>query len=136
MNQLDEIRQLSLRNQPLTYEQGLWLATEAPREALYEAAHEVTVACASRQFDTCSIINARSGRCSENCKWCAQSAHYHTQADVYPLVSDEECLRQARHHEALGIRRVEQLRRYGPELLEQRFGKWGRELHARAPIPS
>ena len=34
--------------------------------------------------------------------------------------------------EALGIRRVEQLRRYGPELLEQRFGKWGRELHARA----
>lgn len=37
MNQLDEIRQLSLRNQPLTYEQGLWLVTEAPREALYEA---------------------------------------------------------------------------------------------------
>ncbi|WP_418741577.1 DNA polymerase IV, partial [Desulfovibrio piger] len=34
--------------------------------------------------------------------------------------------------EALGIRRVEQLRRYSPELLEQRFGKWGRELHARA----
>ena len=34
--------------------------------------------------------------------------------------------------EALGIRRVEQLRRYGPELLEHRFGKWGRELHARA----
>ena len=32
----------------------------------------------------------------------------------------------------MNIRRVEQLRRYSPELLEQRFGKWGRELHARA----
>ncbi len=50
----------------------------------------------------CSIINAKSGRCSEDCAFCAQSAHHQAQGPVYPLKSIEEIVAGARQAEASG----------------------------------
>ena len=52
--------------------------------------------CAEK-FDICTIINARSGRCSENCKFCAQSSHYRTGIEEYGLLSSDEIAEKARH---------------------------------------
>ncbi|MBU2468389.1 MAG: biotin synthase BioB [Proteobacteria bacterium] len=53
----------------------------------------------------CAIVNARSGHCSENCAFCAQSAHHQGQAEVYPLLSAEEMVRRGRAAAEAGAQR-------------------------------
>lgn len=89
----------------LTESQAIRMANDPDKEALYEAAHQVTRHFMGNKFDTCSIINAKSGNCSEDCKWCAQSGHHRTKVNLYPLLSAEECIRHATHNRRQGIRR-------------------------------
>ena len=72
---------------------------------LFAEAERLTREVAPRRFDMCSIVNGKSGKCSENCKWCAQSAHHTTNCEVYGIIAPEECLRHATANEAQGIRR-------------------------------
>ena len=44
----------------------------------------------SNNVEFCSLINARNGKCSQNCKYCAQSSHYCTNIESYPLVDIQE----------------------------------------------
>ena len=105
MERLQKLEEKIKEGGMLTSEEALWLLEEAPFEELCEVAYRITVAYASRKFDMCSIINAKSGRCPENCKWCSQSVHHHTGVEEYGLVSEEECLRQAKMNEDQGVAR-------------------------------
>ncbi|OPX96445.1 MAG: Biotin synthase [Syntrophorhabdus sp. PtaB.Bin006] len=49
-----------------------------------------------KKISLCCIVNAKSGVCPENCRFCAQSAHYHTDAPVYPLLSAKEIVEKAK----------------------------------------
>lgn len=93
------------RNNGLDMDEAVRAAEEIPLERLVSLAATVTEKCASRQFDTCSIVNAKSGRCPEDCKWCAQSVHYRTDADVYPLLDSASILEAAVRNRDLGIGR-------------------------------
>lgn len=51
----------------------------------------------------CSLVNARSGKCSQNCKYCAQSSHYRTDIEEYPLIKREEVLKAANEAKENGV---------------------------------
>ena len=53
----------------------------------------------------CSIINAKSGKCSEDCRFCVQSSHYSTAAPIYPLKEAGEVVAAAREAHAVGATR-------------------------------
>ena len=78
---------------------------EAPLEELCKAADELRKQFCGNGFDICTIINGKSGRCSENCKFCAQSAYYRTDAMEYPLLDTQEIVRQARYNADRGVLR-------------------------------
>lgn len=50
----------------------------------------------SDDIEFCSLINARNGKCSQNCKYCAQSSHYCTNIESYPLVDIQEVIKAAK----------------------------------------
>lgn len=57
------------------------------------------------EIDLCSLLNAKSGRCSEDCTFCAQSTHYQTEALVYPLVEMSRMVKEAREAQKKGTGR-------------------------------
>jgi len=81
----------------------LYRSTDAP--ALYALADAIRREHFGNTIETCSILNARSGRCPENCTWCAQSAQFATTVKEHPFVSVDEAVREARATEAAGVQR-------------------------------
>ena len=58
------------------------------------------------EVEFCSIINARSGKCSQNCKYCAQSSHYNTDIESFPLIDVETVVKAAHDSVENGADRV------------------------------
>ncbi len=66
--------------------------------AIYELlniANKLRIEHRGSKVDLCSIVNAKSGACPEDCSFCAQSAHSSTDAKVYPLLEKEDILKAA-----------------------------------------
>lgn len=78
---------------------------QMPLIPLCEKANEIRRYFCGDIFDICTIINGKSGRCSENCRFCAQSAFSHTNAAEYPLLSTEEILTLAKQNDSQGVLR-------------------------------
>ena len=109
----------------LTYEEGCQLAAiEADSPDLLDlisSANRVRLHFKGTRVDTCSIVNAKSGSCSEDCAFCSQSAHHGAGVESYPLLDSESIGRAADEAfdagaEAFGIVAAWKGLREGPEL--------------------
>ncbi len=68
---------------------------DAQLQELCDAAEEIRKEMCTSEFHMCTIINGKSGRCSEDCKYCAQSAHFNTNVEVYPLLAPQKVVKNA-----------------------------------------
>ena len=100
---LNRARATALQGGAVSYQDAVSLSTclGADLVDLFAAATRVREQHLGNRVDICSIVNAKSGACSEDCSYCAQSSHHATEAPIYPLISVD------RMSEAAGERQKE-----------------------------
>ena len=74
---------------------------------LISAADKIRQEFIGSDVELCNIMNAKSGLCGEDCRFCAQASRYATGASVYPLKDKEEMLEAARHAKDIGADRFD-----------------------------
>lgn len=94
-----------IQGKRLTREDDLSFFLTADAKDLFRGADEIRQVFCGNKVDLCSIINGRSGRCEEDCKFCAQSAYHRTEIKEYPFLEPEEILNDCKYHEEKGIHR-------------------------------
>lgn len=104
MDTIAKLKEKVLSNEKITKEEALLLYKE-PLLPLKQAASDIRKHFCQNGFDLCTIINGKSGKCSEDCKFCAQSAYYPSGAKNYPLMNKKEMVRQAIYNDRSGVLR-------------------------------
>src|SRR5438128_6705126 len=74
-------------------------------EALVERAWEVRVDNFGDSTDMCSLVNAKSGGCAEDCGFCSQSRFAEADTPMHAMMDPEQVLEHARAAEAAGAHR-------------------------------
>lgn len=105
MSIVSDLKEKVLRGELINREEAISLC-DADLEELCIAADEIRERISGKGFDICTIINGKCGKCSEDCKYCSQSAHYHTALDEsYPLLDTDRLLEEAKYNADRGVLR-------------------------------
>ena len=104
MNIVHKLKEKVLQGERIEKKEALMLAG-ADLEELCKAADEIREAFCHNGFDLCTIINGKSGRCSENCRYCAQAGCYAVSVKEYPLLPTEKLVEGAKHNAKQGVLR-------------------------------
>lgn len=107
-NYIYQIAQQVLAGDPIAPEQAIILTQipdqDVPLLAAY--AHKIRHHFSGDQVEMCGVISARSGLCSEDCRFCSQSIHHTTGVPVYPLSATTDLLTLAVQAQSAGAKRV------------------------------
>ncbi|HEB49494.1 MAG TPA: biotin synthase BioB [Desulfobulbus sp.] len=95
-----------LAGRRLDRDTALALAAWPEPEELWRSADAIRIHFQGKRFHLCSIINARSGNCTEDCRFCAQSARYRTNSPVYDLIDTDQALTIALDNDRYGVHRL------------------------------
>ena len=104
LTHLLNVREKVLKEIPITFDEAEQLL-QTPRDLipyLSAVANEVRIHFKGHEVEMCALTNAKSGHCSEDCKFCSQSGHFKTDGPVYSLIRVEEMVEQAKEAETRG----------------------------------
>lgn len=104
MHFVQELKEKVLNGGQIDREEALQLSVAELRE-LCGAANQIRMVFCQNGFDICTIINGKSGKCSENCKYCAQAGCYNVSTEQYPLLPTEKLVEGAKYNERKGVLR-------------------------------
>jgi biotin synthase len=104
MNNIQHYKEKVINGASITKAEAMLIA-DASLEEICSAANEIRKHFCGNNFDLCTIINGKSGRCSENCKYCAQSAFSSTKIEEYSLLDTETLVKQAQYNAERGVLR-------------------------------
>lgn len=102
---IKQITQEIIKGRRLTRTDDLSFLLETDLEALCAGANEIREKLCGNNVSLCSIINGRSGKCSEDCKFCAQSGHHHTETQEYDFLDVETIVADCKKHVDKGVHR-------------------------------
>lgn len=106
MNTINSLKKKIFDGNSLTKAEAMSLI-DAPLSELCDAANEIRERLNGSKIDTCTILNGKSGLCTENCKYCAQSAHNHTGVAEYPMLTVDEIVKKGLENAQLGVDRFD-----------------------------
>lgn len=100
---INKLKNKIYEGKEITKEEAMAIALFEDKKQVYKLAGDIRKKFAGNIFDTCSIINARSGRCSEDCKWCSQSSMFKTNVETYEMIDEKMCMEMAGRNAKYGI---------------------------------
>lgn len=117
VNDINEIKNFILQGKSISKHDALSLLTKGSQkvlscgqgseniflETLCQAAKEICFQFCGNSFDLCAVINGKSGKCSENCKFCAQSSSYDAIIREYPLMSQYQIIQHLQTAQNAGV---------------------------------
>lgn len=95
MLNIKDIEKKIIEGREISFQEAMELYSTPMPEELFNSANEIRMHFLGNSGELCTIMNAKSGKCTEDCKYCAQSSHYNTGIEEYEIVSLEKALKEA-----------------------------------------
>lgn len=106
MNFITNIKIKILNDYLINKDEAMLLAQVEDKTALYSAANEIRIHFCGNVMELCSITNAKSGNCPQDCKWCSQSIHHNTDIETYRIIDKKKARAQAMYNDSKGVNRM------------------------------
>lgn len=87
-------------------EEALELLSIDDKQLLYDLADEIRAHFCGNVMELCSITNAKSGNCPQDCKWCSQSIYHETDIDIYQVIEKQKARAHAVYNDNKGVNRM------------------------------